>query len=152
MKGIGARILNLIKNFTHHISSQRGSRSQLRSFAYIMAVFSGLFTVVFWYYEFILGQRIFTGLITLLILFGVFKPVLLQPFYICWMFLARILAFINTHIILAFIFYTLFTVIGLLLRFFRNDPLDRDIENETVSYWQHPEQEKLPRDHFDRQF
>ena len=87
-----------------------------------------------------------------LIIAVLIRSILLQPFYICWMFLARILAFINTHIILAFIFYTLFTVIGLLLRFFRNDPLDRDIENETVSYWQHPEQEKLPRDHFDRQF
>ncbi len=47
----------------------------------------------------------------------------LRPFYHVWMLLAAVLGYVNTHILLAVIFYTMFTVTGLVMRAFGRDPL-----------------------------
>ena len=142
----------MTKNYVGFISAQCASKSQLRSFAWVMATFSVLLAAASWYFEVFLGTQIFAISALILTVSGVFVPILLQPAYVVWMLLARMLAFINTHLVLAFIFYTLFTVIGLLMRLFRKDPLDRELENDLVSYWQRPEHKELPRDHYERQF
>ena len=142
----------MIKNFVDYISLQRASKSQLRSFAWVMGPFAIVLAVASWYFKFFLGMQIFSILALIFIVVGIFVPILLQPVYVVWMLFARMLAFINTHLVLAFIFYTLFTVIGLFLRLYRKDPLDRELKNDLVSYWYRPEHKELPRDHYERQF
>jgi hypothetical protein len=56
---------------------------------------------------------------------GSISPVLLKPVYIGWMRFASILEWINTRIILLVLFYLIFTPIGLLMRLFRADLLER---------------------------
>lgn len=142
----------MTKNYIDYISAQRASKSQLRSFAWVMGPFAIVLAAASWYFKVFLGMQIFLILALIFIVFGIFVPILLQPVYVVWMLFARILAFINTHLVLAFIFYTLFTVIGLFLRLYRKDPLDRELENDLVSYWHRPEHKELPRDHYERQF
>ena len=124
----------------------------LRRFGLIMAAGLGLFALLFWYR----GQGFVAwtlgGLAGLFAGVGLVFPVVMKPVYTVWMLLARILGFINTHILLALVFYTLFTVIGLIMRLFRHDPLDRRLKPEQKSYWQPRPLPQLPRDHYERQF
>lgn len=149
---VGARTLNLTKNHVDFFSIQPSSKSQLKSFALVMAVFLVLLVVGSWFLEVFWVTKVFSILALIFAILGLFSPNLLKPVYTLWMLFARILAFINTHLILAFIFYTLFTFIGLILRLVRKDPLGRKKENDLESYWECSEQKQLPRDHYERQF
>lgn len=62
-------------------------------------------------------------------------PVLLKPIYIFWMKLVFILGWINTRLILLVVFYLVFTPIGLCMRLFGVDLLERKIDKEKGSYW-----------------
>jgi len=65
------------------------------------------------------------------------------------------LGFVNSHILLALVFYLLFTPMGLVMRLFRRDPLDRSFPSPSdspASYWIRRESPQLPREHYERQF
>lgn len=62
-------------------------------------------------------------------------PAILRPVYIIWMKLAFLLGWINTRVILIVIFYLLFTPIGLVMRLFGVDLLERKIDKGRDSYW-----------------
>ena len=83
---------------------------------------------------------------------GLLWPKILKPFYILWMFLAHILSWINTRIILGLIFYLIFTPIGLIMRLIKRDPLQRKIDQEVDSYWIQREEPQNIKEHFERQF
>lgn len=53
------------------------------------------------------------------------KPAWLEPVYRPWMKVAGVLAEVNTTLILAVVYYAVFTPYALLLRAFGRDPLDR---------------------------
>jgi hypothetical protein len=72
------------------------------------------------------------------IIMGLALPALLKPVYIIWMRFAFILGWINTRIILFILFYLIFTPLGLLMRLFRIDLLER--KNKADSYWKKKEQ------------
>ena len=89
---------------------------------------------------------------------------------------ARALGYINSHLLLALVFYLLFTPVGLVMRLVRRDPLERGGFQPTApscrpgaggaggqagqspgdgaaaSLWHRREQTLLPRDHFEHQF
>ena len=83
---------------------------------------------------------------------GLLWPKILKPLYILWMFLAHILSWINTRIILGLIFYLIFTPIGLIMRLIKRDPLQRKIDQEVDSYWIQREEPQNIKEHFERQF
>jgi glucan phosphoethanolaminetransferase (alkaline phosphatase superfamily) len=68
-------------------------------------------------------------------LFAFFTPLILKPIYIFWMRLAFILGWINTRLLLIVVFYLIFTPIGLAMKLFNFDPLQRKIEKNKNSYW-----------------
>ncbi|MDP3041954.1 MAG: SxtJ family membrane protein [Candidatus Omnitrophota bacterium] len=63
------------------------------------------------------------------------RTTLLKYIYILWMRLAYILSWVNTRILLVIIFYLVFSPIGLFMRLFRIDPLERKFRRLNVSYW-----------------
>ena len=73
------------------------------------------------------------GVSLIFFLAGLFVPTLLKYLYIVWMRFAFILAWINTRIILAVIFYVIFTFVGLFMRLLRIDLLERKKKQST--YW-----------------
>lgn len=87
-----------------------------------------------------------------LLLLGIFATSLLKPVYIVWMRLAYVLAWINTRLILSIIFYSVFTPIGLILRLFRVDLLDRRIDKYKESYWKPKEKKEFNPADYERQF
>ena len=81
---------------------------------------------------------------------GLVLPSFLKPVYIVWMRFAFILGWINTRIILVILFYLVFTPLGLLMRLFRIDLLER--ENKLDSYWKKKEKIKLNPLDYERRF
>jgi multisubunit Na+/H+ antiporter MnhG subunit len=81
---------------------------------------------------------------------GLAAPLLLKPVYIIWMRLAFILGWVNTRIILIAIFYLIFTPIGLLMRLFRIDLLER--KKQAGSYWKNKEKAEFDPLNYERRF
>lgn len=80
------------------------------------------------------------------------RPGLLKPVYIIWMKLAFALGWLNTRVILLLIFYIIFAPVGLALRLFRADLLDRKIDKNKDSYWLKKEKKEFNPLDYERQF
>ncbi len=52
-----------------------------------------------------------------------------------WMYLAHKIAWVNTMLILALLFYLIFAPIGLILRLLRKDLLNKRLEPGSETYW-----------------
>ena len=125
-------------------------KKTLKKFGLIMAaaflILSGLF----------LFRHKFTGaayslfVSCLFFIMGLALPALLKPVYIIWMRLAFILGWVNTRIILIAIFYLIFTPIGLLMRLFRIDLLER--KKQAGSYWKKKERTGFDPLNYERRF
>jgi len=83
---------------------------------------------------------------------GLAAPILLKPVYIFWMRLAFVLAWINTRIILFVLFYLIFSPMGLVMRLFRVDLLDRRLGKLKDSYWLKKEKKEFNPQDYERQF
>lgn len=68
-----------------------------------------------------------------LVLFALVAPAALGPFYKIWMKFAEILGWINTRIILGFIFFVFFLPFGIVMRLF-NDPMRRKLDDSKDTY------------------
>ena len=127
-------------------------RVDLRKFGLLMAAVLVLVSGYLWYEDAMDPAQVVFSVAAGFLIVGLVLPVVLTPMYFPWMWLARILAFVNTHLLLGFVFYTLFTFIGLGMRLLGRDPLDRKILPGSDSYWQRRESPLLSRDHYLRQF
>lgn len=86
-------------------------------------------------------------------------PRLLTPAWWPWMVFVRVLGFVNSHLLLALVFFLMFMPIGLVMRLFGRDPLgDRDFRKarQTVadggSLWRRRDETQLAPHHYERQF
>ncbi len=77
------------------------------------------------------------------------KPVILKPAYTAWMKFAFVLGWINTRLLLIIIFYFVFTPIGLVMRLFGMDLLNRKVDKKKESYW---EKKEPGTGNYERQF
>ena len=127
-------------------------RVDLRKFGLVMAAVLALVSGYLWYKDAMDPAQVIFSVAAGFLIVGLVLPVVLMPIYFPWMWLARILAFVNTHLLLGFVFYTLFTFIGLGMRRLGRDPLDRKILPDSDSYWQRRESPLLSREHYLRQF
>ena len=75
---------------------------------------------------------------------------LLKQIYRAWMCFARILSWINTRIILIIMFYLIFTPMGLFMRLFKIDLLERKKKEGT--YWKKKEKIEFNPLNYERRF
>ncbi len=103
-----------------------------------------------------LFRQKYSGAVYSLIISGVFfitglaLPSFLRPVYIAWMGLAFILGWVNTRIILVVLFYMIFTPVGLFIRLFRIDLLERRKKEGT--YWKNKEKLEFNPLNYERRF
>jgi len=110
------------------------SPKQLRNFAFLVgAVFVvlGLWPFIFRGQPLRLWALIVAGL---LVAPGVVWPTLLRPVYRVWMAVGHALGWVNTRIILAVIFYVLFTPAAIIMRLLGKDPMRRKLEPAAGTY------------------
>ena len=114
---------------------QELTQKELRNFGFILAsIFMALFGVLIpllkhqaspmW--PWILGSA--------LLAFAFFLPKLLQLIYVPWMKLGALLGWINTRIILGFLFFAIITPMSLILRVIKYDPLKRKFDTNATTY------------------
>ena len=140
------------------------AQGQLRSFGLLMAAVSACAGGGLWYLLSLPEGVWAGGLAVWLLVCALLWQGPLRPLYLVWMLIARVLGFVNSHLLLALVFYSIFTAVGLVMRLVRYDPLHKagfkeeeekgrsDREEGQKSYWSKREDSLLSRDHFQRQF
>ena len=128
------------------------TRGDLRRFGLVLAALLALLGGYLWYVEAVGFAQLVHAASLVLLGVGLVLPIALKPIYFPYMWLARIVAFVNIHLLLGLVFYTLFTLIGLGMRLLGRDPLDRKIAPDAESYWQRRASSLFPRDHYRKRF
>ena len=117
-----------------------------------MAVALTVVAGVVWYRGGMQVAEALAGTAAVFLVGGAALPRALGPVYGAWMCLARVLGWINTHLLLALVFYTLFTLVGGVMRVLRHDPLQRRLDRGRSTYWCRRGDDKPPRERLERQF
>jgi len=125
-------------------------RAALRKFGLTLAIVFLLISGLF-----LFRQRhnlaVYSLVISLLFVIMRLAPViLLKPVYIIWMRFASVLGWVNTRVILIVLFYLVFTPLGLLMRLFKIDLLER--KDNPATYWKKKEKTGCARLDYERRF
>ena len=128
------------------------TRTDLRRFGIVLAALLALIGGYLWYVGAVGAAQLVHAASLVLLGTGLVLPIALKPIYFPYMWLARIVAFVNIHLLLGLVFYTLFTLTGLGMRLLGRDPLDRKIAPDAESYWQRRASSLFPRDHYRKRF
>jgi len=125
--------------------NSNGSDKELRTFAFT------LFCALGFLGGFVLWQKGETGfllwIIGMVILsMGLLRPRLLGPIHQGWMGISFLMGFFMTHLILALMYYLVFTPMALVMRALGKDPLRLKHDRNAKSYWL-----KRPRREFTKQ-
>jgi len=96
----------------------------------------------------LIGLATISGLLALITMV---RPHVIRPLYLCWMAIALPIGFFISHFLMAIVYYSLVTPIGLYRRWRHGDPLQRSFEPTAESYWQKTTRPQRAEDYF-RQF
>jgi hypothetical protein len=139
-------------NILEDLKSLKTAKRDLRKFGLLVGfVFAALGTLA-WargrgYYPFL-----FVPGATLMFVAAAF-PLSLKYVYLGWMFLAFVLGFIMSHVILGVLFFLVITPIGLVARLAGKDFLRTKLERNAKSYWIPRERRaSAPPHEYERQF
>ena len=125
----------MIKNNTANADTAR--RSELRNFGFILA--AGI-VVLFGIFFPLLRQGAIRWLswpwlaALILMVISLIAPMALEPLNRAWLFLGSILGYINTRIILGFIFLFIFTPCAFILKLLGKDLMQRKMKLRADSY------------------
>lgn len=118
-----------------HEDSTNTNKKQLREFGLVMAaMFVVIFGLLFpwiWTLSYPVWPWVFAAVFGMT---GLLMPMILKPVYILWMKLALVLGWINTRIILGFIFYSLIMPVGWFMKMLGHDPLKLKLDKSSDSY------------------
>jgi len=126
-------------------------RATLRKFGLTMAACFAMITLIIFLRH--KHSTVMTSVISLCFLLCASTiPALLKYFYIVWMKFAFILGWFNTRLLLCVFFYLILSPIGLLMRLFKIDLLDRRFNRTRQSYWKPKENKEFSIADYERQF
>lgn len=66
---------------------------------------------------------------------GVVWPPLIKPIYQGLLYATFPIGFVMSHLLLGLVYYAILTPIGLIMKLFGRDPLDRRLEPQRATYW-----------------
>jgi hypothetical protein len=128
------------------------TKKDIRTFGIGLAVMLAGFASVssYWHGQLrLLWMYVISGVLLPLALF---VPNLLKPIYKGWMKVAHAIGWFNTRLLLALIYYVVFTPIGVLVRLFGKDLLNVKLEPQTESYWIKREHKEMSQTEYEKQF
>lgn len=128
------------------------SKKELRWFGVMLVVFVlAVGALVRWQFDApAAAQRIWIAGGVLSMVYVVVPP-LRRWILVGWIYAAFPIGWTVSHVLLASIYYLVFTPIGLLLRLIKGDPLERQLDPSATSYWRPHESLRDVRRYF-RQF
>jgi len=131
---------------------QGASPSELRRFGLTVGGMFLLLGLASWWRGHVLPPRVFWTLGVLLVVPGLLAPATLRPVQREWMRAAAVLGEVNARIILTVFFYLVIAPVGLVLRTFFRDPLDRSLRGTEPSNWIKREVAAVDRARYEQQF
>ncbi|UCE24589.1 MAG: hypothetical protein JSU74_00635 [Candidatus Zixiibacteriota bacterium] len=126
-------------------------KKELRSFGIVMAVALAIIGGILLWNESRYYVHIF-GIGAAFLVLGLAVPILLWPIHKVWMSLAIVLGWVMTRLILAVLFYLVFTPIGLVARIFGKKFINTAVDREADSYWIVKEKLSIDKADYEKQF
>jgi ABC-type uncharacterized transport system permease subunit len=113
------------------------SPSQLRRFAYIWFPLFLIFvaSAVFRKTQSWAAVEVMGTAAAVAIILGCVRPALTKWIFIGMMYATYPIGWVVSHIVMALIYFLVFTPMGLVMRAFGRDPLNRSFDREVKSYW-----------------
>ena len=127
------------------------TRAHLRKFGLVVGGVFMLLATWSWWRGHTLAPTLLAVIGTPLMLGGALAPQWLAPVEKAWMAMAHVLGRINTTLILALLYYLVFTPIGWLRRL-GSDPMSRRMGEATDSHWVRRESQERSADSYRHQF
>ena len=113
------------------------SRRELRQFAALLLLVATALAGSIWYKSGLSGiQSMLWAAAVVLGAVGLAAPRLMRPLWVVLMVVGYPIGWVVSHVLLAGIFYLCFTPLGLAMRLFGYDPLDRRLDRSAKTYWQ----------------
>lgn len=118
------------------VINRNPGRRDLRIFAGLLAVFLAVLGSIMF---FRVGEQktaqVIWAFAVVAISLGSFLPAAIRPVYLGIMFVTYPVGWLVSHLLMCVIFYLVLTPIGLAMRLFGRDPLDRRKAPRAGSYW-----------------
>ncbi len=127
------------------------TKLELKKFAVTMAVVLGIFSALAWWKSSVAFPYLLAVALAFLAV-GFIAPSALKHVYKGWMTIAIVMGFFMTKVILSLLFYSTFTIIGLIQRLSGKDLLDKELEENAESYWKPYERPEDAKRQLERQF
>jgi len=128
------------------------TNKQLRMFAWLLVVFAAVIGLsVYLRTEMIVVPAMIFATVVLVAGIGLLFPRLLRAIFVTWMLLAFPIGWLISHIMMGIVYYFIFTPVGLTMRLFGRDPLQRRFDPTASTYWK-ARSEKRKLDRYFRQF
>ena len=112
------------------------TRRQLNQFGFIWLAFLALFGAIarFKLDAPTVGLALWVAAVVVPVI-GWLIPAVMRAVFVGMSYLAWPIGFVVSHVILALVYYLVFTPVGLLMRLFRYDPMKRGFDDSLSSYW-----------------
>jgi cytochrome c biogenesis factor len=135
------------------MSGAEGSmRRELRKFAFALTGVAAVFALLLLWRRRETASDVFFVLSGYALLSALLFPPAIRPVRWALLKIGHALGWFNTRLILILLFYLVFTPIGLLLRLFGKDLLNRRLDPDAATYWVDREKEPFDPKRYERQF
>ena len=124
---------------------------ELRTFAFTLSCALGfLGGLVLWRK----GETglLFWGIGIVVLLVGLLRPRLLGPIYRGWMEISFVMGFFMTHLVLALMYYLIFTPVTLVMKLLGKDALRLKHDRNAKSYWIKRPRREFSREGYEKMF
>jgi ABC-type glycerol-3-phosphate transport system permease component len=111
------------------------SVKDLRQFGIVLAIILGVIGGIHFLKGHASAYPWFWGFGASALIMAVFIPRILKPIYIVFTKIAHAIGWFNTRVILILVYYAILTPIGILMKVFGRDALNRKIDKSAESYW-----------------
>lgn len=112
------------------------SRRDLLVFGLALVVFTGLLGAMFLWrtHSMTVARTVWYVGAAISAVYFVLPP-LRKPVFLGWSYLTFPIGFVVSHVILGFVYYVVFTLVGLAMRMVGYDPMQRKLDPAAKSYW-----------------
>jgi len=131
---------------------EKTNLTEVRQFGLMMGLVLTVLGALFYWKGRPNGSIAFWTAATAMVASGLLAPAALRPVFRVWMKFAHAMGWFNTQLLLVLLYYLIFTPVGLIMRLFRPDPLQRKIEKERSSYWKLRDRHDFVKEQYERQF
>jgi glucan phosphoethanolaminetransferase (alkaline phosphatase superfamily) len=133
--------LSLLRDVIFDLKQIDQNPKVMRKFGLLLGILFYLFSIVIWFKHrhevppLTTSTIVFLCLGTISILLAVLFPKALKPLNTIMVFIAMIIGWIMTRVILALMFYCVFTPIGFVMKLAGKDSMRRKFQTDIQSYW-----------------